>query len=360
MLIRFFSWWLIQLAGLVPPAVRRGLRHRGQALCVFIEPDRVRAAHRKNSRVRVIGEASTDSGGEPSPGDGERLWTLAQGLRPEESSYEITVASELALVKEIELPVAAQENLRQVIGFEIRRFTPFTVDDVYYDHAVIENREDRLRVQLAVVPRRVVDRATAWLPGKEHVPSPESPRGSRQTPLNVSDGSVTFEFRDPSYRAARGRGLYATLLVFNLLLAGTAVAIPVVQEQKRLDDVKARLEQARRAATATAEIRREVDQLRTKTQFLVARASSRVSTVVLIEELTALLPDTTWVFRFELVKGVVHLQGSSETATSLIATLEDSKMLSKVEFASPVVREGGSGRDRFHITAQVTGPRERQ
>ena len=360
MLIRFLNWWLTQLAGLVPQALRRRLRHRGQALCVSVEPDRIRASHRKNGRVRVFGEASVETGGGPSPGDGERLRMSAQGLRPEDTSYEITVASELALVKEVDLPVAARENLRQVIGFEMQRFTPFSVDDVYYDYAVIEHREDRLRVQLAVVPRRLVDQATAWLPSKDHVPAPESPGGFRQAPLTASDGSVTFEFRDPSYRAARGSGLYATLLVLNLLLAGTVVAIPMVQGQQRLGDAKARLEQARRAAATTAEIRREVDQLRTKTQFLTTRASSRVSTVVLIEELTGLLPDTTWVFRLELRKGVVHLQGSSETATSLIATLEDSDMLSEVEFASPVVREGGTGRDRFHITAQVARPRERR
>lgn len=355
MLGRFLDWWLTQLKGLLPAALRS--RRRGRALCIAVEAHRLRVGHRRNRQVRELGEASVAVDGEPSADDGERLRTLAAGLRPETLPCEITVAPELALVKEVDLPAAAQENLRQVIGFEMQRLTPFSTEEVYYDYALIGGRDEVLRVQLAVVPRRLIDRATAWLPSPGLQPAPEPPSGSRPAPLVASDGSITLEFRDPRYREASRRGLHAVLLLVNVLLAGTAAAIPLVQEQRHLHEAKARLEQARRAAEATVELRDEVERLRTKAGFLAASASGRVSTVRLIEELSALLPDTTWVFRLELREGAVHLHGSSTEATSLIATLEDSDRLSDVRFTSPVLREGSTGRDRFHITAQVVTPR---
>ena len=355
MLGRFLSWWLTQITGLVPAALRRRRRLRRRALCIAVEPDRIRVRHRNNRRVRELGEAPVDVDGEPSADDGERLRALAADVRPEGAPCEITVAPGLALVKEVDLPAAAQENLRQVIGFEMQRLTPFSTEEVYYDYAVTGRHDNVLRVQLAVVPRRLIDRATAWLPSRGLQSVPESPGGFRPAPLVASDGSITLDFRDPSHRETGGRGLYAVLLAVNVALAGTAIAIPLVQEQHHLDEAKSRLEEVRHAAEATAELRGEVERLRTRARFLAAAANARISTVVLIEELTSLLPDTTWVFRLELREGTVHLHGSSADAASLIATIDSSAMLSNVRFTSSVLREG-TGQDRFHIAADVVIP----
>ncbi len=76
----------------------------------------------------------------------------------------------------------------------------------------------------------------------------------------------------------------------------------------------------------------------------------------LLEELSARLPDDTWLFRAEVRDGKVHLQGTSTGASALIAELENSRFLEDVRFASPVTQDGASGRERFHLSASIVSP----
>ena len=360
MLRRFFSWWLTELASLLPAGMRVDRRHQGSVLCLAIDARGVRVSHRENGVVHALGEVTYADDGEPSAHDRELLQALTAGLRPESTRCESAVAPGLALVKEVDLPAAAQENLHQVLGFEMQRLTPFTAEEVYFQHEILGRRDDRLRVLIAVVPRHIVDRAIALLPHwnlKPSVaPNRAPPRHLGETSMTDADGGVTLGFRDPSYREPRGGGLKAALWLLNLALVGAAVAVPVVHEQDYLADLQVRLSAALGAAETAAGIADEVERLRAEAQFLADSAAARVSMVELLEELSARLPDETWVFRLDLRDATVHVHGSSTAASSLIATLENSASLSNVRFASPVLREGNTGRDRFHITAEIGVP----
>ena len=353
---RILRWWLAELSALLPVPLRRGGRYRGHALRIAVERTRIGVSRVDSGRVRELGEASFDDGGELSAHDCERLDAMTARLRPEDREVEIVLAPELSLVKDVELPAAAEENLRQVLGFEMQRFTPFRAADVHYDCEVTERDEGTLRVRLAVVPKGVVDRATKWLSGWVLEFAPRHRAHRESIPLAASSGSLAFVFRDPRCRARRTGVLHASLLALTVVLAAAAVAIPLVHEQRHLDELEIRLDEARRAADAASAVGREVDRLRTEAQFLADRARNRVSLVVLLEELSARLPDSAWVFRLSLSEGQVHLHGSSTAAATLIAVLEDSGRLANVRFASPVVREGGTGRDRFHIAAGIVAP----
>ena len=353
----FLDWWLAELTALIPGALRRRARRRGHALCIAVEPNRVHVSRRTNARMRALGEAPLGADGEPAPADCARLQALTAGLRPDRTLCEITAAPALTLVKEVELPAAAQENLRQVLGFEMQQLTPFSVEEAYYDYSVMERRDGKLRVRLAVVPRRIVDRATGWLAGWELRPAPASLSGSGSRPPFDAGGPLTLDFRGPSHREPYTVRYRTVLLALNVALAGAAVTIPLVHEPRHLEGLEARMVEARSAAEAALEIGHEVERLRTEARFLAHRASARTSTVLLLEELSVRLPDTTWVFRLELRDATVHLHGTSAAESSLIATLEDSEALTDVRFASPVLREGNTGRDRFHITAQLVLPR---
>ena len=61
--------------------------------------------------------------------------------------------------KIVDLPAAAEENLRQVLAFEMDRLTPFAAEAVHYDVHVmerdVENR--RIRAELMVLPRAAVE-----------------------------------------------------------------------------------------------------------------------------------------------------------------------------------------------------------
>ncbi|HDK38106.1 MAG TPA: hypothetical protein ENG92_03725, partial [Thiolapillus brandeum] len=88
-------------------------------------------------------------------------------LKPHERPLALLLPNDWVLQRTIVLPVAAQENLSQVISFEMDRFTPFSADQVYFD-CHIGDREagvDMFSVEVAVVPRKRLD---DWL---EHLRS---------------------------------------------------------------------------------------------------------------------------------------------------------------------------------------------
>ena len=353
-LIRFFNWWIGELATLVPRPLRHRFGRRGRTLCVAVESSRIRVSRRDRGRSRDLGEAPFDFEDGLAARDRERLRAWTAGMRPESTVVEVSLVPELGLVRDVELPAAAMDNLHQVLGFEMHRLTPFSVEDVYYRHEVIGRRDGVLVVRLATVPRRIVERATEWLENWTLGPMPVSPAGRGPRPPVAREGAIALGFRDPRYRTSRHRGFAAALAVLNVVLVGVAVAIPIEREHRYLDEARIRLAEVRSAADSAAAVRREIEESFARAKYLAALAENRIATVAVLEELTRRVPDTAWVFKLELREGAVHLHGTSVAAVSLIALLEDSPILSNVRFASPVVREGNTGRDRFHVAARIT------
>ena len=64
----------------------------------------------------------------------------------------LVLTPEQALLKTITLPLATEENLREVVGFELDRHTPFTPDQAYYDVQIVRRdpQNEKIVVSLAV------------------------------------------------------------------------------------------------------------------------------------------------------------------------------------------------------------------
>ncbi len=73
----------------------------------------------------------------------------------------------------------------------------------------------------------------------------------------------------------------------------------------------------------------------------------------LLNEVTKLLPDDTWVLQFGRRGAQMTVSGYSGTSSALIAILEGSDMLNQVKFSSPVTADPRVGKERFNISAVV-------
>jgi len=63
------------------------------------------------------------------------------------------------IFKKLSLPLPTEENLKEVLGFEMDRHTPFSLEDVYFDFKIVERDEARkiIQVLLMVVKKEVVE-----------------------------------------------------------------------------------------------------------------------------------------------------------------------------------------------------------
>lgn len=87
--------------------------------------------------------------------------TLEQFFRdhkPGRDNVYICLPRDAVLVRFVPLPLAVEENLRETLEFEIDRHTPFSFDDVYFDHQVVGRYPEsaQMLVMLVVVRRALI------------------------------------------------------------------------------------------------------------------------------------------------------------------------------------------------------------
>ena len=85
--------------------------------------------------------------------------TLLLEREVNEAPRDLLLSREQVLSKRVQLPLAAESNLRQALAFEMDRHTPFNAQAVYFDYQVLERDRERgqLHLDMVVAPRSLVD-----------------------------------------------------------------------------------------------------------------------------------------------------------------------------------------------------------
>jgi len=66
-------------------------------------------------------------------------------------NFFLAIPGSKVIFKSLSLPSPTEENLREVLGFEMDRYTPFSLDDVYFDFKVVERDDARKLIQVVLV-----------------------------------------------------------------------------------------------------------------------------------------------------------------------------------------------------------------
>ena len=154
---RFWRWWSGELAALVPQWLRQSSASVGNALLVEILPQAIVLKRRLPTGLVEQGKVDLQSGDHASRSIA--LQALVNRLRKRDGVLALWLGESQFLSKQIDLPLAAAENLRQVLSFEMDRHTPFKADQVYFDFRIVRRdvQGNRLTVNLVAAPRNAVD-----------------------------------------------------------------------------------------------------------------------------------------------------------------------------------------------------------
>ena len=252
----------------------------------------------------------------------------------------------------IELPVAAETNLGEVVFYELDRHTPFRPEHARFSYRVLKRDSvaKRLEVELTVVPRPIVDDALA-LAARLDVKPDRVDVATDDNYLAASGNLLPAEGVTPT-----SRGFH--LLTYALsglaaLLAIVAIYIPIHAADQAVDEATQEFTATKKATAAAAALEKQIEDLRKEAGFLVnrKREASTVSTLLLVT--TRIMPDGTWLSEWQVAGNQVQLSGLTESASALVKLLEQSHTFQNTTFLSPVVQDPGTGRERFHISAQV-------
>ncbi|HVF35775.1 MAG TPA: PilN domain-containing protein [Candidatus Saccharimonadia bacterium] len=345
---RFLTWWARELSPLVPARVRDWLVERRDELIVRVDDEAVvlRRASEAPDAARVVPRNE--------PEDVQRAAILRELDRAEERPEVVfCIGARHVLRRTLNLPLAAEENLRQVLGFEMDRQSPFRAEQVYFDHRVLgrDAAAKQLSVELALVPRAHADAARA-------------PLAALGVPLDaldacVDDARLGFNLLPLEQRATRPNvwlRINSVLAIVVVALFGVVMVQSLRNREGALDALRTQAEGQSRDARSVAQLRTALSDAIEGANFLAERKRARPPVIDVLLDVTRRLPKDTWLQRFQFNQGQVQLQGQSKEASSLIALLQQSPVLESPALQGAITPDQRTGKEQFLIAANAKLP----
>ena len=348
-LSRFFAWWGGELAALLPPSLRLWWREADRIVLLSFDDGRARFERVAAGRREEIHAVDTDT--PQTPGNRGEIAARLRQLAGKRFRLMLCLPPEQVLRRIVVLPLAVEQNLRQSLSFELDRYTPFRPEQAYFDFLVTarDAAQNRLTVDLAAVPKPAVDDGVAralalGLSADGAVLAEELLRQGGDCRNFLPANTLRRATGTTAWRRLGAAGLAAALL-------GVFLAVPIWQKRAAAISLLAPLAEAKAAAQETDAARDRLRKLVEEHNFLHDRKWNLPSTLLVLQELSKLLPDDTYVMQLEMDGASVQIQGDTGSATSLVETLEASPVFKDVGFKSQLTKLQGTPYDRFHLSA---------
>lgn len=258
------------------------------------------------------------------------------------------------LRRTLALPLAARDNLQQVMAFEIDRQTPFTAAQVYYAvrELPLAAASGRVNVELVAVMRGALDPLLAGLANLGiAVDAVDLAVGADRLGVNLLPAQQTPRRIRPRRRLNLALGVACLVLVVLVLVSwvhNRAAALAQMQDT---------VESMRGDAQQVASLRQQLQDNAGAAGFLAQRKKNTIGMLSLMQDITMRLPDTAWLERFSVDNtGQVGLQGQSIQAAKLLDTLKDSTLITDASFQGSIQPDPTTGKERFYLTAQLRQP----
>jgi general secretion pathway protein L len=350
------AWWGRSLAAWLPRAWRSTLgMDRGRLLLhapavdPALPPDAVDALQLRlqdSEGLRDVGRIPILPGGAADEDP------LASVLAPALADLPrwLLLPAATVLRRRLVLPAAAAERLRDVVGFEIERQTPFAADAVAFDARILDRRESdgQLDVELVVVPRTTLDGQLAAIgPLAANLAGIDVAAGDAPLGVNLLAVALRRQQHDP-WR------LWNRVLVAIGLLALAAMLWQMLDNRRAAADALQRTTDQRAAAARSVSLQRQrlVDLVEGRA-FLDRARSGRPTSVEILDELSRRLPNNTYLEKLSIENDHLLLIGLSGEASALVGRLEGSKLWRAPALTGAVQPDPRTGRDRFTLTADL-------
>lgn len=370
----FWQWWLSQLEPTVPSRLRNAMRLRRLRPVLAIDTDgatlwvpsltRGTLGYKESTRILMSGDAAavaqagrTAIGALPRAGIG-RASTDKRVL--------VSLPATQVLRKTLTLPAAVEENLRQALVYDLDRHAPFKPDELYFDAVVVGRSSQRkeILVDWAAALKPVVDqaclRAESWGAAVVGVTpeSPESLLANSGPMLNL----LPVPMR-PRVSWLRRMGIRIPLAL-TCAVTFAAVALPIWQKREAAIALTQSADRARLQANASSALQQQLERSVGDYNFVLQRKHAFPASVQVVEDISKLLPDDTWLTQFEIKtmargkdsRREVVLRGESANAGHLVTLLEESNLFEQAAPRSPVTKIQPGPGEIFELGAQLKPP----
>jgi len=265
------------------------------------------------------------------------------------SRVEIVLQPTRFLFRPLELPARAADFLDGIVRAQIDRLTPWSASEAVFGCSPpVESGPESITTVIAATTRKVamtyVQAVSIFHPAAIAVCTDVAERNAGRVKV--------FEQKARGHLDAvrLSRALFAGL-------AGTAVCalLAVIAAAYVADSLGAQEDElARQISQRRAAIRASSDGGdRSPLAALERRKRETPASVIVLDALTQVLPDHTYVTELHMAGTKLQIVGITRDAPSLIPLIEQSQHFTRATFYAPTTRSSSEPGERFHIEARI-------
>jgi general secretion pathway protein L len=266
------------------------------------------------------------------------------------SRLDVKLRSSRFLFRPLDLPKRAADFLDGMIRSQIDRLTPWAASDAVFSwSAPVETAADRIHLTVIATPKAkvtpFVSLAEAWGAGSVALYASQDGESATADEIKVFEKHMRG-----SLDVVRVRRILSIVL----LAAAIAAALFFVAA----DVIGGRLESEQQQLSRRITERRALMRLSSGSSdsaqtILARRKQNTPSSVLVLEALSEILPDSTYVTELRIEKDKLQIVGITQDAPSLVKMIEQSPHFTRATFFAPTTRSANDPGERFHVEARL-------
>jgi general secretion pathway protein L len=347
---KFFHWWKHELSFLVPKKLMQLINVKEGFVIVRPNGNQLELTYVLNGQTEFLARIDRNEFGVD-----QYKALRASDERIDKATIIIRLARQDGIQKELALPAATKENLYQVVAYELDRYTPFKADQVYFAVKPLDvvNEPGQIRIKLVLATREFLDALREDITAMDMKPLfADYEDGANNLEQNYGYYNLLRDFL--RQRTTKTPHLiHSVLITLTCLLLVAVIAMPIWFEYQTVNALQLKADALEKDAKKVKTLQKDIDAVIDETRQLIKEKSTTPEVIVMLNTLSSLIKDDTWLSYAQYSDGHLQIQGESPTASTLIAVLEASELFVNARFASPVTQDSASKLERFQITVDV-------
>lgn len=270
------------------------------------------------------------------------------GVEPSAVAFvAVEIPAQQTLERRLALPPITDDEREAMLALDVRAHSPFAADEVVWGW-----RDAGSEAVLLLTSRQVVqlafERAAAAPGARQRAGTPYTPEAwafdSEGRPVVLRG----FAERKRQQREARGLLLAGMFVALALLLLVAGLVTPTLQLWARANQASQALATAERELAPVIAQRQQFAELTDVYAALREQVQTRIEPLGVLDLLTELIPDDSWLQRLQVRGAQLTLVGQTTNTTALMNRLSEHPMVRDVRAPSAATRVSG-GRENFII-----------
>jgi general secretion pathway protein L len=265
---------------------------------------------------------------------------------------EVYLRSDHVMCRLLDFPSRAGDFLDDMVRAQIDRLTPWTVNDAVFGwSAPTMAADDRIELAFAATSKLKVK------PLSQLAQALDAASVAVYAMVSAGAGApVRIALLDEPLRSVIGPKVNVPRLLRAILLsAGVAAAASLLIDVYLAGSLQSDLgELQRRISQRRAALRLDAGGTGSGLDLLAKRKQTTPSSVMVLEAISRVLPDSTYVTELRIEGDKLQVVGMTQDAPSLIRLMEQSPQFTRATFFAPTTRAANEAGERFHIEAHIT------